>query len=123
MEIRKLLVVDDDKVICRLFKSLLGREGYEVTTALSGEEAIEKAKSGKFDVAFIDVVMPGMDGLSTLRELRKIIPGTTFVMMTGFTSNERVKESLSLGAFDFIYKPFADKEIKTVFDKIAKKND
>ncbi|MEW6557889.1 MAG: response regulator [Elusimicrobiota bacterium] len=121
MEIKKLLIVDDDRIICGLFKSLLEPDGYEVTTTLSGKEAIEKAKVQKFDIVFIDVVMPEMDGVQTLKELLKITPSTVFVMMTGFAVDEKIQEALSLGAFDFIYKPFADKEVKVVFDKIAKK--
>lgn len=119
MSIEKILVVDDELIVRQLFKRILGKN-YEVTVAESGEDALEKFKQQKFDIAFIDVVMPGMDGIATLKAIKEIDSKTPCVIITGFAVDEKIKEALLLNAIDYIYKPFGAKEIEAVLTKIEK---
>lgn len=112
----KVLVVDDEKdflemTIKRMQKKNIRCEGVE-----SGEEAIEKIKSGKFDVVLLDVKMPGMDGVETLREIKQIKPLTEVVMLTGHASVESGIDGMKLGAFDYLMKPI---ELDLLLEKLS----
>lgn len=107
-----LLVVDDDPVTVNLLKEVLSKEGYEVTTALSGEEAIALGTENIFDMIITDVRMGEKDGIEVLRSFKKISPETTVVVITAFGSIENAIEAIREGAFDYISKPFKLEEIK-----------
>lgn len=110
----RVLVVDDDRDVGFLFERLLGGP-QEVTTALDGSEALEKARQEKFDLVFVDVRLPGMDGVETLKRLKELAPDAVFIMMSGHDVSEEVKEAFLAGAQDFIAKPFRDvSEIMTI---------
>lgn len=117
----KILVVDDEQVMRDLFKRVLVLKGFPVTTAESGKEAIERVKVEVFDIAFIDIVMPEMDGVETLRALKRVNQNIHVVMMTGFAVEDKVKEAMQNGAIDYLYKPFDIVEIMTVIGKVEKK--
>lgn len=115
-----ILVVDDEEVMRSLFNDILQEEGHRVITVSNGKEAVDKVKTEVFDIAFIDVHMPVMDGIKTLRYLREITPETTVVMMDsipGYVLDEFKKE----GAVTCIHKPFDIKEVKSVVAEIIKK--
>jgi two-component system response regulator AtoC len=107
-----LLVVDDDPVTVDLLKEVLSKEGYDVATALSGEEAIARAKDSLFDIVITDVRMGDKDGMEVLRAFKKDAPETTVIMITAFGSIETAIEAIRQGAFDYISKPFKLDEIK-----------
>lgn len=117
----KILVVDDEQVMRDLFTRVLKLKGYSVTTVDSGKEAVEKVKTEEFDIAFIDVVMPEMDGVETFRAIKKVNPKVHVVMMTGFAVEDKIKEAMQNGAIDYLYKPFDIVEIMTVIGKVEKK--
>lgn len=106
MELFSILVVDDEKdfletIINRLKKRKLDADGVE-----SGEEALEKMKKKTFDVVILDIKLPGgMDGIETLREMKKIQPLAEVILLTGHASVETSIEGMKLGAFDYILKP------------------
>jgi two-component system response regulator AtoC len=106
-----LLVVDDDPVTLDLLKEVLTQEGYEVTVALGGEEAIVKAMDSPFDIVITDVRMEDRDGMEVLRTFKKQSPETTVIMITAFGSIETAIEAIREGAFDYISKPFKLDEI------------
>jgi len=108
----RLLVVDDDPVTVDLLKEVLSKEGYEVSTALSGEEAITRGTSSLFDIIITDVRMGEKDGMEVLRFFRKNAPDTTVIMITAFGSIETAIEAIREGAYDYISKPFKLDEIK-----------
>ncbi len=110
-----VLVVDDDEDIGYLFERLLG-DPQEVTVAADGLEAIEKAKAKKFDLIFLDVRLPGIDGIETLKQLKEIAPDAIVIMMSGYEDvKEKIKQAFALGAQDFLEKPFRDvSEIMTI---------
>lgn len=101
----KALVVDDDKVVRDFFVRFLSLENVEVKCAGDGPGAIEAAKADKFDIVFLDVMMPKMGGLETFRELKKTQPGIKCVMVTGYASDESLEELKKEGAVDSIHKP------------------
>jgi DNA-binding NtrC family response regulator len=107
-----LLVVDDDPVTIDLLKEVLSKEGYEVSTALSGEEAITRGMDNPFDIIITDVRMGEKDGMEVLRFFKKNAPDTTVIMITAFGLIETAIEAIREGAFDYISKPFKLDEIK-----------
>lgn len=114
----KILVVDDNKKMLCLFKRILNLQRYRITTVESGKDAVERAKKTEFDLAFVDMVMPEMDGVETFKELKKINPKIVVVMMSGFAVEEKIAEVLKLGAYEYLHKPFAIAEIMTIIGKL-----
>jgi len=123
MEKRKasILVVDDEKIIHESCGRILREEGYEVETALSGQEALQKLKERQYDLVLTDIRMPGMDGIETLEKMKEEIPDITVVMFTGYSSVETARGSMKLGAFDYLPKPFTPEELLAVVKKAIEK--
>ena len=117
----KVLVVDDEKIIRDFFGRLLSLQGLEVIEAEDGYKAAELAKGNKFDLYFIDVRMPGMDGLETFRQIRQVHPEALVVMMTGYALDNILEQAQKEGASGSIRKPFAIGEIKGIVEKAAQK--
>ena len=109
-----ILVIDDEEIMREILDTLLTREGYRVHLAASGEEGIDLAKSTPVDAAIIDVMMPGMGGIGTLEELKKIDDDLPVLMVTAFASVETAIAAMKLGAFDYINKPFKNDEVLAV---------
>ena len=97
-----------------MLEALLTREGYEVHLASGGLEGLELARSMPFDAAIVDVMMPVMDGLSVLDELRKIDDGLAVIMITAFASVDTAVAAMKRGASDYITKPFKNDEVLVV---------
>ena len=118
-----ILVIDDDADICDTLTKVLKQQGYEVMTAFSGEEAIVTAQDKDFQMAFIDVKLPNIDGLETLLRLKEINPDILTIMMTGFRNE--VKDALDkaqeASAITCLYKPFDPAEAADIAKKIGKK--
>ncbi|MFH1266796.1 MAG: response regulator [Planctomycetota bacterium] len=114
----KILVVDDEAIMCRSCLRVLGEDGYDVSIAQTGEEALRKIESDCYDVAILDLRIPGSGGLTVLRAIRKASPETEVVVITGYPSVENAKESIRLGAFDFVTKPFVPQTLRTVVSQV-----
>ena len=115
-----ILVVDDEEIMRNLFTDILHDEGHQVTTVCNGKEAQPKVQNSFFDIAFVDVNMPVMDGIKTLKMLREASPDTNIVMMDSlpqYALDEFIKE----GAVSCIHKPFNITEVRAVVSKIIKK--
>jgi len=110
--IRMLLVDDEDDFRITLANRLKLRK-IDITDAASGSEAIELVKQRPFDVAVIDVKMPGVDGIETLAEIKKIDPSIEVIMLTGHASIESGMESMKIGAYDYVMKPCDIDELLT----------
>ncbi len=109
-----VLVVDDEEIMREILDALLTREGYDVRLAASGAEALEIARAVPIDAAVVDVMMPGMDGLSVLDELKKLDEDIAVIMITAFASVETAIAAMKRGAFDYITKPFKNDEVLVV---------
>jgi DNA-binding NtrC family response regulator len=102
---KKVLIVDDDSVVVETLEDALKRKGYEeVITATSGEEAFQLVKKEKPGLILLDIIMPKMNGIETLREIRKIAPDLEVIMLTGLGSTELEHEARKMGVSDFLYK-------------------
>jgi two-component system, NtrC family, response regulator AtoC len=108
---RNVLVVDDEENIRLVLHTLLGKKGYDVRTAVSGEEALERARESIPDIVLADVKMPGMGGIELCRQLRTRWPQTTVIMMSAYGSVEQALEAVRVGAYDYVAKPFKQDEI------------
>jgi len=123
VSVARILVIDDEPIVCESLKRILDEEGYEAESALSGKEAFEKMKGHPFDIVITDLKMPGIDGMEVLRTFRKDYPDSIIIMITGFSTVETAVEAMKLGAFDYIPKPFTPDEVAVVVKKaIEKKN-
>ncbi|HKQ96306.1 MAG TPA: response regulator [Candidatus Polarisedimenticolia bacterium] len=109
-----MLVVDDDRQIVRLLSDFLRVRGHEVYEAGNGMEALCLARTQRFDVVFLDIVMPQMDGNDTLRLLRSDSPETVVIMISGTSDQEVAIRALDLGAFDYVMKPFDLQHLESV---------
>ncbi|MCG6973002.1 MAG: response regulator [Desulfobacterales bacterium] len=104
MKIR-ILLVDDEKEYVETLAERLRNRGFHVTEAFSGSEAVEKLKGYNFDVTVLDVKMPGMSGIETLDEIKKLKPLTEVLMLTGHGTIETAIEGMKKGAYDYLLKP------------------
>lgn len=110
-----ILVVDDEQNILDLCKDLLENEGFKVSTALNGVEAIKKMNKQFFSVFLIDIIMPGIDGLELMKKIKKLHPLSVIIITTGFSSVEGAVKAVHSGAFQYLSKPLnPDELIKTI---------
>ncbi|MCI0494456.1 sigma-54 dependent transcriptional regulator [candidate division KSB1 bacterium] len=117
----KIIVVDDDAAIRFSLKQVLEKEGHITAVVENGLLALEQLKSNHFDLAFVDLKMPGIDGMSLLKEIRNYDPRTDVVIITGFATIETAVEAMKYGAYDYIQKPFSIESIRQVLNKIVEK--
>lgn len=110
----QVLVIDDDAVVGRSFDRVLSEKGYEVSTALSGEEALETINETNFDVVFTDIKMPGMDGLEVTKRIKARCPWTPVVVITGYGTEENEAKASVLGASGFVRKPLTPEMIESI---------
>ena len=111
----KILLVDDEVVFTSNMSKLLVNRGYRVTEANSGDAAIHALEKEDFDIVVLDLKMPGMDGITTLREIKKLGLFVETLILTGHGSIDIALEAIKLGAYDFLTKPC---EIDELVDKI-----
>jgi two-component system response regulator (stage 0 sporulation protein F) len=114
----KILVVDDEEGARDLFNTILTDEGYEVSLANGGEEALGLFKNHAFNLVITDIKMPVMDGLQLLQEIRKMGSKTDVIMVTAYGEVESYLKAMSLGAAEYINKPIRIKELKQIVHKV-----
>ncbi|MGB5747449.1 MAG: response regulator [Desulfobacterales bacterium] len=110
----QVLVIDDDVVVGRSFDRVLSDKGYDVKTALSGEEALETLDKSNFDVVFTDIKMPGMDGLEVTERIKAKCPWTPVVVITGYGTQANEVRASVLGASGFVRKPLTPEMIESI---------
>lgn len=113
----KVLIVDDEEKFANSLAERLSIRDYDTTTSVTGQEAIEKISGCNFDVVMLDVIMPLMDGLKVLREIKKIKPLTEVIMLTALPNVEIGIEAMKRGALDYILKPCEIEELISMIDK------
>jgi DNA-binding NtrC family response regulator len=112
----RILVVDDNKDFADVFSDILRANNYKVDSCYSGQQAIDLVSTDPYDILFLDIRMPDMDGVETLKQIKKIKPDTTVIMMTGYSVDDMVHKALEEKASEIIYKPF---EIEKVLGLIS----
>ena len=111
-DVDSVLIVDDQAGVRRLLFEALSNEGYRVEMAASGPEALKKISDRVPSLVLLDIKMPGMNGLDTLEELRKIAPETTVVMMTAYGELDIITEAKKRGVQHYVVKPFDLNEVR-----------
>ncbi len=101
-----ILIVDDNKDFADVFCDILRANNYKAESCYGGVQAIDLIKKNIFDIMFLDIRMPDMDGIETLREVKKLRPDTMVIMMTGYSVDEMVHRAIEEKASEIIYKPF-----------------
>ena len=112
----RVLLVDDEEKFLEVLSQRLGTRGIDAETSTSGEEALVKIKNKNFDAIVLDVMMPGIGGIETLKRIRKENPEVQIIMLTGRGSVDKAVEAMKEGAIDFMEKPA---DINTLLDKIS----
>ncbi len=118
-----ILLVDDEPGMQRYIRTLLEVDNYKVETASTGEEALELLQKGlRPDMVLLDLLMPGIDGLQTLEELRKLQPGLKVVMLSCVSDTRKVVQAIRLGAHDYLTKPFQKADLNRLIDQCLETN-
>lgn len=115
----RLMLVDDEERFLQTTQKVLQRKGYEVLTATSGQEAMEKLKKQTIPVVILDVKMPGMDGVETLKAIKAFYPLVEVIMLTGNATVDSAIDGLKSGAFDYLMKPC---DIDVLLGKVEEAN-
>ncbi|WP_320170536.1 response regulator [Maridesulfovibrio sp.] len=107
----RIMLVDDEERLLSTTKKLFEKLGFDVFTATSGKDALDLLDREEVHVVFLDIKMPGMDGIETLQQIKQKFPFVEVIILTGHASMEVAVEGLKLGAFDFLIKPVSMKEL------------
>jgi DNA-binding NtrC family response regulator len=113
----RILLVDDEEEFVQVLSERLTIRDYNVTTSLNGEDALLKVKDRDFDVVILDVAMPGMNGITALREIKSIKPLTEVIMLTGRATVDTAIDGMKLGAYDYIMKPCDTEQLVSNINK------
>ncbi|KPL13998.1 Fis family transcriptional regulator [candidate division WOR_3 bacterium SM1_77] len=108
-----ILIVDDEVLTLKNLKKALEKEGYEVLLADTGESGIEIYRKNRSNVALVDLMLPGIDGIEVLKKIKEIDPNTVVIMITAYEIIEKAVEAMKLGAYDYLLKPFKIADLKT----------
>jgi len=118
----KVLIIDDEPSLREFLSILVRKIGYEVQTAADGPTGVALFRKEEFDVVFTDLKMPGgMDGIAVLKQIRELSPSTQVVVITAFATKETAIEAMQLGAYDYIQKPFKNKEVTVILSRCLEK--
>ena len=112
-----IAVVDDEAIVQTRLQKALSKENHFVLTYDSGEEFLDSLESTRYDLAFLDVVLPGMNGIDILRQVKNRFPETEVILITGYASIDSAIQAVKLGAFHYVSKPFKLEEIRILTDK------
>ena len=115
-----ILVVDDQYGDRETLKVILEDKGYRVATAANGVEALEMVKERHYDIIFLDIRLPGIDGVETFEKVKEVDPRAVVIMMTGYTEEDLIKRAVSCGAYTCIYKPFDMEKVIELVDGIVR---
>lgn len=113
----RILIVEDDPVMREELRELLSEKGYNVTSVKSALEGIQMIKREEFDLVLTDLVMPGMDGMQLLNEIKKVRPKVKVIMITAYGTIDSAVKAVKMGAADFIPKPFNLAELEVIINK------
>jgi two-component system OmpR family response regulator len=117
----QVLVVDDDKAICEYMETFLTQDGYEVKTMSESTKVAEEVRKGGYHLVVLDLMMPDMDGMEVLRQIRRMDSDVAVVIFTGYPSLESAVESMKLEAVDYLEKPFKPEAFREVLDRVMRK--
>jgi two-component system response regulator HydG len=114
-----ILIVDDNVSLCQSMALILKRKGYDVTYVNDGPQAIGKVQEKPFDMIFMDIKMPGMDGVEAFKRINELRPEAPVVMMTAYAVEDMVQEALKHGASGIMYKPLDLPKVFALLERTA----
>jgi len=118
----KLLIVDDEDTLRMLVRTELEENGYAVDDAEDGEKALEKIQADSYDLVILDIAMPGLNGLKVLQKIRETNNAVKVIMLTGVDELKIARDSLQLGASDFLTKPYDIKTLLACINRVLNEN-
>ncbi len=116
MTTKRILVADEEEQTRDVLRDVLQSRGYEVTLCTSGESAVQSTAESPIFATFLDLCLPGMDGIETLRQIRALRPETKVVIVTGYSRSKDVGEALNMGCFVCMMKPVRASDILGILD-------
>lgn len=119
----KVLIVEDDVAFCKMLETFLGKKGFDVETAFTGEEALTKISKSRFDIILTDVRLPEKDGTTVLKEVKARHPKTQVILMTGYAEVNMAVDAIKMGAFDYISKPVNPEKMLSTIENALLKSD
>ena len=119
----RVLLVDDEKDFVEMLSLRLEEEGEDVTSVYSGQECLDILKEKHIDVVILDILMPGMDGITTLKEIKNRFPLVEVIMLTGHGTTESAVAGMKLGAFDYLLKPAYFEDLTAKLEAARKRKD
>jgi len=117
---KKILVVDDEMTVCKSIRQALLSDAYDVDMALSGEDALKKEDEKKYDVIIADLMMPSLSGMDLLKALKGKNSRAKVIMITGYPTMKTTVQSMHIGAFDYLPKPFLPTELRDLVARALK---
>jgi len=112
-----ILITDDSNGFSKTMAMILRRKGHHVIIADSGSQAIDRVKKQSFDMVFMDIKMPGMNGVETLKKIKEKRPGTVVIMMTAYAVDDLLRQSVAEGAEGLLYKPVNMEQVFQLIDE------
>ncbi|MBU0629794.1 MAG: response regulator [Candidatus Margulisbacteria bacterium] len=113
----KIIVIDDEPSVLESFKMILKIKDYDVTTFPDGPTALAGIEKGKFDLAFVDYKLPGMDGLEVLKKIKELDPSIEVIIVTAYATESSHANAITLGALEYLRKPFLMEEIYELVER------
>ena len=114
----RVLIVDDEEIVIRSCRRILSdSQLYSVDSTQDGMEALRKVDESEYDLLVLDIMMPGIDGLEVLQQVKERHPDVDVIMVTGLSQIQTAVKAMKLGAFDYLSKPFDPDELKHVVDR------
>jgi len=117
MKALSILVIDDESVICDACRLVLSEKGHAVDHCLTGKIGLRAIEGGAYDLILLDMKLPDIDGMKILETIRKKVPGSCVVVMTGYSTMSNALQAMRLGAADYLAKPFTDDELVEAVEK------
>jgi len=117
----KIMVIDDEPSVLESFKMILKIKDYDVATFPDGASALAQLEKGKYDVAFIDYKLPGMDGLEVLKKIKESDPDVEVIIVTAYATESSHANAITLGALEYLRKPFLMEEIYELVERGLRK--
>ncbi|MBW1801507.1 MAG: response regulator [Deltaproteobacteria bacterium] len=116
----RVLVIDDERVICDACELILVEKGHRVDRCMDGETGIMAIEGGTYDVILLDMKLPDIDGMEILKTIREKMPATCVIVMSGYSTMSNAVQAMKLGAVDYLAKPFTDDELIAALEQYCK---
>ncbi len=115
----RVLIIDDERVICDACEMVLSEKGHAVTSITHGKEGLSAIRQGAYDILLLDMKLPDIDGMEILKVVQEENPGLCTIVMSGYSSISNAVEAMKKGADDYLAKPFTEDELIAILEKVC----